>query len=865
MTPMMEQYHSLKAQHPDCLLFYRMGDFYELFFDDAIKASKALDITLTKRGKSEDGEEIPMCGVPFHAYENYLARLVRQGFRVAICEQLEGPVDAKKRGPKSVVKRDVVRIVTPGTLTEDTLLEAGKHNFLALLCDDKKTAGGLLSFAVIDISTGDFYVESSPLSQVPSLIAWVEPSEVVIPERLLQNPALFELLQGYRKSLTPLPDSRFDDKNSEKRLGEHYQVKTLEGFGQFNGTEITAASALLDYVQLTQKGQMPRLSLLKRLLGGRGLELNPSTRRNLELTATLSGEYKGCLLQTIDRTVTATGARLLAMHVSAPLSDVDLINERLERVNYFTTHSPARTTLIQDLSTFPDIERSLSRLSVGRGGPRDMAALKGGLEAAIRTKALLEKEKDLVPCLQVIKKKIGFHSSLVDRLDRALREDLPLLARDGGFIAPGYVPELDELVALRDQGRLMIVQLQDKYRSSYGISSLKIKHNNILGYHIEITNTHADKIPYDFIHRQTMAGALRYTSVELGELEQQLSSAAEKALAIELRLYEDLVQEILAHGDEIASTAQAIADLDVTLSHASLAVDLNYCRPQIDTSQAFEIVGGRHPVVERALADQGELTFVPNGCTLGQGQNLWLLTGPNMAGKSTFLRQNALITLLAHMGSYVPATSAHIGLVDRLYSRVGASDDLARGRSTFMVEMVETAAILNQATDRSLVILDEVGRGTSTYDGLSIAWSTIEHLHTQIKCRTLFATHYHELTQLEAQLENLVCYTMKIKEWNNKAIFLHEVIKGCADKSYGLYVAQMAGVPLRVLERAGHILKTLENKKTKTPQVSQSLPLFEAVANSPSAVEEKLKNISLDQLTPREAMNLLYDLKTLAA
>ncbi len=649
-------------------------------------------------------------------------------------------------------------------------------------------------------------------------------------------------------------------------------MKTLDGFGDFNSNEVTAASTLLDYVQLTQKGSMPRLALPKRFLAGAGLGIDPSTRRNLELTRTLSGDYKGSLLQILDQTKTPAGARLFSLHLAAPLNEVTGIKNRLDRIDYCVHHSNFRDSLQEPLTSFPDIERSMGRLSMGRGGPRDLLALKVGLDQALNLKTKLSQEEKMPKGLINIEKDIGHHASLVDRLTRALKEDLPMLARDGGFIATGYLEELDEVLTLRDQGRSLIVQLQDKYRQDYDISSLKIKHNNILGYYIEITSIHADKVPYDFIHRQTMASAMRYTTVELSELEQQLASAGEKALALELRLYENLVQEVMVQGDSIAKTAQSVAELDVTLSQATLAIEQSFCRPQIDESLAFDIQGGRHPVVENALKDLNEDAFVPNGCDLGATQNLWLLTGPNMAGKSTYLRQNAIIAIMAQMGSYVPATSAYIGLVDRLFSRVGASDDLARGRSTFMVEMVETAAILNQATERSFVILDEVGRGTSTYDGLSIAWSVIEHLHNTTHCRTLFATHYHELTQLEIKLKTLACHTMKIREWNDKAIFLHEVIPGCADKSYGLYVAQLAGIPTSVLKRAEGILETLEKTRQKNEKSISGLPLFEGGQKGeqapkviekilPSPVEDQLSDVAIDQLTPREALNLLYDLK----
>lgn len=869
-TPMMAQYLELKAQYPDCLLFYRLGDFYELFFEDAILASKALSITLTRRGQN-GGQEIPMCGVPFHAYEAYLQRLVKQGFRVAICEQMENPEEAKKRGAKAVVKRDVVRIVTPGTLTEDSLLDARTHNFLALICDDKQGNQESLSFAVLDISTGDFFIESCASDQLPNLVERLNPSEIVLPERLLQHPNLFDFFAEHKKALTPLPNSRFDALNAKDRLEKIFDVKTLDGFGHFEGREITAASTLVDYVSLTQKGGLPRLKLPKRFQAGDFLEIDASTRRNLELTRTQTGEFKGSLLDAIDHTLTSPGARLLAMHMANPLKDKEAINGRLDCVTHLTNHTPLMQGIREKLYKSPDLERSLSRLSVGRGGPRDLAAIRDGLISVEELRLLFERHQTQSPlpnALQKVFKRIGRHGSLFDKLKKALNEDLPHLARDGGFIAPRYHEEFDRLKSLKDNGKAMMVQLQDQYRSTYNIPSLKIKHNNIIGFHIEITATHADKVPYDFIHRQTMASAMRYTTPQLHELEQELNQAADMTLNLELRLYEDLVSDVLKQAEDISRSAHGVAILDVLASHADLAIAMNYTRPEILETQAFHVQEGRHPVVEKVLNEQGKKSFIPNTCDLNNAQRLWILTGPNMAGKSTFLRQNALIVLLAHMGSFVPATKASIGLVDRLFSRVGASDDLARGRSTFMVEMVETASILNQATPQSLVILDEVGRGTSTYDGLSIAWATIEHLHNQNQCRTLFATHYHEITKLEEELDRAVCYTMKIQEWQDKAIFLHEVEKGSADRSYGLYVARMAGVPQEVLSRAGHILESLEGQEKKQiPTMEKShthdLPLFHQPIMQPSVVEEKLKTLDVNNMTPKQAMDTLYDLREL--
>ena len=898
LTPMMQQYHSIKAEYEDCLLFYRMGDFYELFFDDAIKASKALDITLTKRGKAEGGD-IPMCGVPFHASDSYLSRLVRLGYRVAICEQVESPAEAKKRGAKSVVKRDVVRVVTPGTLTEDTLLNARENNYLALFCSDKRKTEECLSVAVIDISTGDFFVESCDVDKISALMATTNPKEIVLPETLLQKEELFEVYQDFKKCLTPLPDARFDKLNAKQRLQTHYDVKTLDGFGDFADLEIAAASTLLDYVELTQKGNMPRIARPKRLWTFQGLSIDASTRRNLELTQTLCGEQKGSLISIIDRTLTPPGARLFSQHLRAPLVDVQKIEQRLDAVSYFVHETELRDTLKNQLRDFPDSERSLSRLSMGRGGPRDLLSVLIGLQKAEDIRSQLSqvfgRSKDgsqsstssampeVPPLIHSLYQNIDILCSLKDRLCRALRDELPLLARDGGFVKKGFLAELDKIVEMRDQGKSLIVHLQDQYRKDSDIPSLKIKHNNILGFYIEITAIHKDKVPYAFIHRQTMANAMRFTSVELSELEQNLNSAAEKALQLELRIYEDLVADILKHAENIVSNAKAIAALDVILSHATLAIEKNYCRPVVDDSENFVVKNARHPVVEVATHERGEEAFVPNDCELGEAQKAWLLTGPNMAGKSTFLRQNALIVLMAQMGGFVPATEAHIGVVDKLFSRVGASDDLAKGRSTFMVEMVETAAILNQATNRSFVILDEVGRGTSTFDGLSLAWGILEHLHDTIQCRTLFATHYHELTQLESKLSNLACYTMKIKEWQGKAIFLHQVIQGQANKSYGLYVAQMAGLPRSVLKRSQVILNSLESEQQVQNQTHQ-MTLFDAQIEEKSVADsgdlgehltqnipaidqnvseaiDMLSNIDVNTLTPRDAMNHLYEIK----
>ncbi|MBC7135426.1 MAG: DNA mismatch repair protein MutS [Oceanibaculum nanhaiense] len=871
---MLAHYIETKRSHPDCLLFYRMGDFYELFLDDAVTAAAALDITLTKRGQHA-GQDVPMCGVPVHAYDAYLSRLVRQGHKVAICEQVEDPAEAKKRGGKSLVRREVVRIVTPGTVTEDALLDARRNNHLVCLAD----AQGKLGLAWVDMSTGEFQVQPVLEAAVAAALARLDPQELLLPDRLLQREGLFEAFADWKQVMTPQPGSRFDSVAGEKRLMALYEVQALDSFGTFERAELAAAGALVDYVELTQKGKLPRLSAPRRLQAGAVMEIDAATRRSLELTRTQTGERKGSLLAVIDRTVTGTGARLLAAWLAAPLTEVPAIEDRLDRVQFFFDQDALRGKLRKTLKRCPDIERALTRLTLDRGGPRDLAAIRDALaeSAVLRDLAGAPSLAPLPKGIAQALDDLGRHGPLVDRLTRALAPDLPVLTRDGGFIAPGYAPELDQLRTLRDESRRLIAGLQARYQQETGVSSLKIKHNNVLGYFIEVSTNHGDKLlaHEDFIHRQTMASAVRFTTVELGELEQKLSSAADKALAVELALFRDLVGEVTAHADAIALAATAIARLDVASALAELAIDNRYVRPEMTEGTEFAIAGGRHPVVEAALQAAGE-RFVGNDCVLEGEKRHWLLTGPNMAGKSTFLRQNALIAILAQIGGFVPAETARIGAVDRLFSRVGAADDLARGRSTFMVEMVETAAILNQAGPRSLVILDEIGRGTATYDGLSIAWATVEHLHAVNRCRTLFATHYHELTQLAEKLENLACHTMRVKEWQDEIVFLHEVGPGAADRSYGIHVAKLAGLPAPVVARAETVLKKLEEGETgaSSSRIAEDLPLFAAMVQrpapapvqpaGPSPAEAALAGINPDELTPRQALDALYRLKGLA-
>lgn len=869
-TPMMEQYLAIKREHPDSLLFYRMGDFYELFFHDAELASASLDIALTKRGKHE-GEDIPMCGVPVHAADGYLQKLIRKGHRVAVAEQMESPAEAKKRGYKSVVAREVVRLVTPGTITEEALLDTRSHNYLLALA----RAGKDYALAWIDISTGGFHTLATRIEDIAAQISRLNPGEILVADSWLAEEIFRDLFADWQKALTPLPPVRFDSQNGERRLKDLFEVSALDAFGAFGRAELAAAGALVDYVELTQKGKFPSIKPPQPVAATDVMSIDAATRRNLELTRTMAGERGGSLLAVIDRTVTGTGGRKLAADISSPLTRPEAIHRRLDMVDYFERNDGRREAMRDILRRCPDTERALSRLSLGRGGPRDLAVIRDGLaETAYLRATLTQSEFDpLAEGLETAANDLGFHAEIVELLTLALAPDVPLLARDGGFIARGYRADLDELKILRDESRRHIANLQASYAEQVTIPSLKIKHNNVLGYFIEITPRFADKMTADFIHRQTMANAVRYTTVALGELEGKISRAADRALALELSLYDELVARVTALGPAILSAADAIARIDVAASHAELAKEQDYTRPIVDDSHRFEIKGGRHPVVETALKANAEQDFIANDCSLNEDERLWLLTGPNMAGKSTFLRQNALITILAQIGAYVPATAAHIGVVDRLFSRVGAADDLARGRSTFMVEMVETAAILNQAGPRSLVILDEIGRGTATFDGLSIAWATVENLHEVNKCRALFATHYHELTALGSKLAALRNHSMRVREWKGDVIFLHEVTDGAADRSYGIQVAKLAGLPKAVITRAEAVLDALEekNQTSASTRLTDDLPLFSAVVretaraqeSTSSPTEERLTSANLDELSPREALNLLYELKEL--
>ena len=870
LTPMMAQYLAVKEQYHDILLFYRMGDFYEMFLHDAEIASEALGIALTHRGEIE-GKRVQMCGVPVHAADNYLAKLIKLGHRVAVCEQSETPEAFKKRGGKGPLPRDVVRVITPGTLQEDGLLDAYQNNFLAAIgrVSDK------FSLAWADMSTGSFQVQECAGQDIDTILTQLNVAEFVYPEDLAEK---IEPLVNAERG-TALSASAFNHRKAEQTLFTHYDVSTLQGMGQFSAQMLSAAGGLLAYLQQTQLETMPYLKPLSAQWPDAFMVIDTATRKSLELSRTLTGERKGSLLSAIDKTSTAGGARLLHTRLSAPLTGRAEIEARLGLATWFTQNPIISAETSDILSTLPDIERALSRLVTSRGGPRDLAALAQGLFKARSLSLLLNRSGTAESQLEILAlAEIAQNPApLAEKITPALADELPLLARDGHFIRQGYDSQLDELRQMRDESRRLMAGLQANYAEITGVSALKIKHNNVLGYHIEVRAAHADKLMSEpqFIHRQTTAQAVRFTTTELAEMEQALGSASDKALALEVHLFEQLVREVISAKDIIAACADAVAALDVACSTAKLADLYDYCCPQLRDDTSFTIEAGRHPVVEQAVGHDAQ--FIANDCLLSEEANLWLLTGPNMAGKSTYLRQNAHMAILAQAGFFVPARRAEIGIVDKIFSRVGASDDLARGQSTFMVEMVETAAILNQSTSKSLVILDEIGRGTATWDGLAIAWACLEYLHNNIGCRALFATHYHELTALQGQLTRLRPHAMQVKEWKGAIIFLHQVASGAADKSYGVHVARLAGLPKSVTKRAAHLVSKLEAGSLQGER--SSLPLFDLPENSQNNAydsetesDEEMENLRQmiaelepDSLTPKQALSVLYDLKSALA
>ncbi len=931
----MAQFLEIKTANPDCILWYRMGDFYELFFEDAVIAAEALGIVLTKRGKHL-GEDIPMCGVPVVRADEYLQRLIRQGFRVAVCEQLEDPAEARKRGSKAVVHRDVVRLVTPGTVTEESLLDAKARNYLTAVFrlpgagagsaaassaagarDARSTPpappAATFALASVDISTGEFEIAVAASPDLPGELVRLAPQEILVSDTAREQADLAQALDAANTAVTPVATAYFDSLAGERLLKERLAVAELGGFGEFTRAELAAVGAVLRYIDLTQIGAKPALRPPRRSGPTSALVIDAASRMSLELLRATNGARDGSLLAAIDRTVTGPGARELAARLASPLQDIRAINARLDAVAFLLDDATLREDVRLALKATPDIARALSRIALGRGAPRDLGLVRDGLATASHLAGLLSRAAGAMglPELlsEVMQRIAGVEPSLAEQLTAALVDEPGHQKRDGGFVRPGFRADLDDAQRLRDDSRRVMATLEAGYIETTGIKTLKVRHNNILGFFIETTAINArpllaPPLSDTFRHRQTMANAVRFTTTELQETEGRIASAAERALAVELEVFTALETAVVTHQQALGALSSALAEIDCLAGLAELAEREGYVRPELETSTVFEIRDGRHPVVEQALKAQKSGPFVENDCILGHTDDtgptnadaagrppgfdeaaegrIWLVTGPNMAGKSTFLRQNALIVVLAQMGSFVPARRARIGLVDRLFSRVGASDDLARGRSTFMVEMVETAGILNQATEKSIVILDEIGRGTATFDGLSIAWATVEHLHEVNRCRALFATHYHELTALAGRLPDVANATIDVKEWQDEIVFLHKVKKGAADRSYGIQVAKLAGLPRAVIDRAAEVLAVLEKSDAKSPNginpapassasSLDELPLFAAVrpksltpANrEPSELDKALADLDPDDLTPKAALDALYRLKLL--
>jgi DNA mismatch repair protein MutS len=877
-TPFMAQYLTAKAGQPDAILFFRMGDFYELFFKDAEIAAAALGITLTKRGK-HNGDDIPMAGVPVHALDGYLARLIRQGFKAAICEQLEDPAEAKKRGGKAVVHRGVVRVVTPGTLTEDSLLDARGANRLAALAVRK----GRAAVAVVELSAGAVDVVACSLEDLGATLSSFRPSEVLVPDRLFSDEATKDALNGSGGVVQALPQALAEPVGAKARVERLYGVASLDGFGAFEEAEVSALGLIAAYLETTQAGKIPALTPPRRTGDTGFLAIDPATRLSLEIDRTQRGERDGSLLASIDRTVTSGGARALAERVARPLRDPVAINHGLDAVEWLLERRDLRRDLRDGLKASSDVARAVSRLVLGRGGPRDLAGIRNGLSIAEGIAGLFPPVADpltgppprIASCVDRLTLTPDLGRLLVD-LAEGLVAEPPHLARDGGFVNPDFRPELDEARRLRDDSRRVVADLEARAVAESGVA-FKIKHNAVLGYFLETSAKAAEPLlrptgESPFIHRQTLANQVRFTTVELSELDAKISQAGHRSLAIEGETFEIWRRTVQSLAQPLQAVAEALAELDAHAALAEWAQEVGAVRPHVDDTLCFEVAAGRHPVVEAAVKAAGD-PYTPNDCRLdgsgAAGARLSIVTGPNMAGKSTFLRQNALLVVLAQAGAFVPAKSMRLGVVDRLFSRVGAGDDLARGRSTFMMEMVETAAILTQATERSFVVLDEIGRGTATYDGLAIAWATTEALHDRNRARTLFATHYHELAVLETRLAHVCNLSMRAKEWNGELVFLHEAAPGAADRSYGVQVARLAGVPGPVVARAREVLDRLEGEKTAGANLTD-LPLFAMAEPAapeparPSMVEDALKGIEPDELSPREALEALYRLKGLA-
>lgn len=843
VTPMMQQYLQIKAEHQDCLLFFRMGDFYELFFEDAMSAAPILEVVLTKRGKHLENE-IPMCGVPSHSYEHYVTKLLKAGFKVAVCEQLETPEQAKKRGHKAVVKREVVRIITPGTIIEEHMLDSkSSQNLISLFLNKDEIA-----IVCADITTGALFIQKSSATALAQDIARLAPKEIIVSEVNYAVAYIKNALDAYRKNVSVRANNLFEIKRATEKVQSYYKIMSLESLGEFTETEVRAMGALFEYISYTYKSSLPKLKTPKVINSKFFLDIDASTRKNLELTEPLNADKGKSLLDIIDETLTPMGARLLANYMNFPLTNSAAINKRLDNVDAFMQHDLLGVRSRELMRSMPDFERLLGKIYVRKSSFDDLKTLKNGLELIIALADVVRSYgAHLSDNLKIALNQMCNFNDLLDALNKAIDTD----SQFSSGIKFAFSPKLDKLYELKNNSSALLDNLRDKYRAETGINTLKITYNNMLGYFIDITASHLSKVQDPkFILRQSLVSGSRFTTEELRKLETEIVECDQNIASIEAEIFDELCTKIINGSDAIYTASQGVATIDVSASLAVVAKKRKLVRPIVDDSNQLAIAGGRHPVVEHFVGSE----FIANSCAMSSDNNLWLITGPNMAGKSTFLRQNALIIIMAQMGSLVPAHSAHIGVVDKVFSRIGASDDIASGQSTFMVEMIETANILNNATSRSFLILDEVGRGTSTQDGLSIAWAILENIHNNIKARTLFATHYHELTTLENLLPSLKCYSMRVKEWDNKVVFMHEVIQGKADKSYGIHVAQLAGLPESVINRAANLLNEMTENSAKAPEV-------QVVNGAPIWLEEELKAVDLDSLTPKTAFDLIYDIK----
>lgn len=868
-TQVMQQYLDIKYANLECLLLFRMGDFYELFYEDAIIAAKVLGLALTRRGKTGT-DEIPMCGVPFHALENYLNKLLEEGFKVAICEQMETPEEARKRGGyKAVVRREVSRIITAGTLIEESLLDGNKPNYLASIVIGKNNS----AICYLDLSTSKIFVIDIPPDQITNEIIRITPSEILLSDKFRSETLSSHIETALNISISFQVESFFAEKKCKKIIENYYNIASVEAIGELNSNQISAIGSVLEYISLTQKSNLPKLPFPKILNSQKFMIIDSGTRRNLEITSSLSRGVRGSLFYNVNHTLTKGGARLLYEYLSSPLLEIKQINARLAVTEFFYKNIQLTHNIRKILPKTSDVERSLTRLQMQRGSPKDLLSIRDTILIAeeIRGSFIVNNGFNLPENIEKLVATLLGNSETTDLINESIRDDAPNIINEGDVIKPTFHPKIKELQDLINNGRVHIDKLKDKYRQETGIDSLKISNNNVVGLFIDITSRHSGKITdKKFIHRQTTANSIRYTTEELQELESKMLNAKAMLIGLEKEIYSDVCKAVIANSSKLILLATALNRLDVFLNFAYIADEFEYCLPILTTETNFEVRGGRHPVVERFLKSNNE-SFTKNDCNLNENERIWLITGPNMAGKSTFLRQNAIIAILAHIGSFVPAVSATIGVVDKIFSRVGAGDDLTKGQSTFMVEMLETSAILSQSTNKSLMILDEVGRGTSTYDGVAIAWSVLEYIHDKIKARCLFATHYHELINLSDIFPALINYTISINDNDEKILFLHKIIKGFADRSYGVHVAQMAGLPLSVIRRANQLLLKFEKDTKKSNKEafkneSQNLNLFEQANKEMDKYKEIYdfcSQIEPNELSPKEALDILYQIKNL--